>query len=75
VAGSAIGWIGAEGAEGAEGALRIVPLTWPDGSLVVEKVEGIAAGGPAGRFYLCTDPDTPEAPSLLLEVEVGGGGG
>jgi hypothetical protein len=69
VAGSAIGWIGPEG------ALRIVPLTWPDGSLVVEKVEGIATGGPAGGFYLCTDPDAPEAPSLLLEVEVGGGGG
>lgn len=67
VRGSAVGWIGAGG------EATVVPLTDADGTLVAEKVEGVAPGKRRGTLLVCTDPDAPGTPSRLLEVELSGG--
>jgi hypothetical protein len=66
VTGSAVGWVDAEG------AATLVAVTDAEGAPLVEKIEGIAPGTRPGTLLLCTDPDAPDVPSRLLEVEVTG---
>jgi hypothetical protein len=52
---------------------RWAPLTYPDGSPCVEKVEGLCPSRiRPGLLYLVTDPDAPRAPAELCEVELRG---
>jgi hypothetical protein len=67
VTGSAVGWLPAEGEAGG-----VALLCEADGAPALRKVEGIAAGPRPRTLYLCTDPDAPDAPSELLEVELTG---
>lgn len=53
--------------------VRLVPLVSSDGEPVVEKAEGLCAiPGRPGRFWVALDPDDPDRPAELCEVEVAG---
>jgi hypothetical protein len=78
VVGSALGVIDLGGAseDGAlltPAALRFAPIENERGEIGGDKVEGVCRGPSADRLWAVTDPDDPERPGELLELELSGG--
>ena len=55
-----------------KGEARFTLLEEPDGTLTTRKVEGIVIDRETRSTYLVTDPDDPERPAELCQVDLEG---
>jgi hypothetical protein len=70
VVGSALGVIQAPLGEAPR--LRFAPILDGDGALAADKVEGVCGHAHPARLWAVTDPDDPDRPGELLELELSG---
>jgi len=77
VVGSALGVIDVPSVhdvhDGGVAALRFAPIENERGEVGGDKVEGVCSGASANRLWAVTDPDDPDRPGELLELELSGG--
>jgi hypothetical protein len=61
-----------DGAPGGAPTLRYAPVLDERGALAIDKLEGVCSHDLPGRLWAVTDPDAPDRPGELLELELTG---
>jgi hypothetical protein len=72
VVGSALGTVTFGASPEAPPALRFTPIVDERGQIGADKVEGVCGHVRADRLWAVTDPDDPDRPGELLELELTG---